>query len=766
MSETVINKSDSIELNIPIPHLKILILGVLSLILSIEPNIGLMAIKNNAGSVFGWQTVCNEGNATLGCINGVPVIIGIAITLSSAILIGSIVLARIPNHNLGDIFKQYYWWLYLVISVILYLLWFQIVTYKDSLNIPSNLTYHKLGLAPWAIFLSLMIFSYLGIVDREFTKNLNQSQRFAFYGVITTILSLQLNVRNDPGLFDVSWRRANELSMFKFGEMEVPYYGNYPWTLWIAIFMQVLVIITIVFKKFRKYEAVGNIFSLASGILIFSIWLQVTNNIRDTNENINFTEDVHDQGLAMWFLFVSGSFLIISGLIGLKAVQNQYKNKIKPSFYNTFPYGRQSPKWSNIVFIFALIIIGIATYNQPAGDDNALRFVIIQIITLICIFTIAGMSLNIHTGLTGMVNFGVVFFVAIGAITTAMLPGNYGIHPFTAMLIGIALSAVIGFLLAFPTISLRDDYFAIVTISLGEILRFMLIVEPWLRYDPTEQIVSRPGITNYDRPFEDWWANTSYRFPEIGTLFDNTIISYQYVIMAIAIVGLIISYFVAQALFNSPYGRIMKTIREDEDVVESYGHNVFLFKAVVLAVGAGMAAFAGSLFAWVQHSVFPDFLNPVGTTFLFWTVFVIGGKGNNKGMIIGGGFVILTDLTFRTLAASNRVSTADTLLDNLDKVFQLIVIDIGGKLFSESSYRSTFLTDDAATVNVNFLKIVLVGLSIIVIMVWNEDGILPEIPYRPPKPKTITNPLINSSNSNYSLNSESESQSDKKEGTK
>ena len=134
-----------------------------------------------------------------------------------------------------------------------------------------------------------------------------------------------------------------------------------------------------------------------------------------------------------------------------------------------------------------------------------------RIIALVGIFGLAAFSLNLHTGFTGMTNFGIIFFVGLGAVIVGLLSApvetnGYGWAPWKATLVAIFVSGLAGWLLAYPTARLRMDYFAIVTISLGEMLRISLQAEPLLR---AGTVTSAIGISQYPRPLEGWWSNSA-----------------------------------------------------------------------------------------------------------------------------------------------------------------------------------------------------------------------------------------------------------------
>ena len=278
-----------------------------------------------------------------------------------------------------------------------------------------------------------------------------------------------------------------------------------------------------------------------------------------------------------------------------------------------------------------------------------------------------------------MVNFGVIFFVGIGAITVGILTApksmnGYGWGIWEASILAIVLSACFGWALAYPTARLRTDYFAIVTISLGEIVRILLSAEPLLRTGPT---VSSIGIGNYPLPLKDWWfcgpgvetgpglefiSGDACRLasPELdsparwfGELLNiGEPAPYSFILGSLSLILAFTVFVLLERILSSPWGRILKAIREDEDVAQHHGHDVLRNKAASLTIGAGIPALV-DLWAWKLTGMGPTFMSPASSTFLVWAAFVIGGAANNRGMIIGALIIVLMDYVFGVLVVAS-----------------------------------------------------------------------------------------------------------------
>ena len=248
--------------------------------------------------------------------------------------------------------------------------------------------------------------------------------------------------------------------------------------------------------------------------------------------------------------------------------------------------------------------------------------------------------------------------------------------------------------------------------------------------------------------------------------------------MLLAIISLVAVALVWKSLnllFNSPWGRILKSIREDEEVAQHHGHDILTHKAASLAIGAAIAAFAGAIWAWKLNGFAPTFMSPSRSTFLVWAAFIIGGAGNNRGMLIGAMIIALVDFVFNVLIAaqgSSSLPLAGTA-KSIDALFVWLVADplqpavilmifallgmilrwwnlaeisfwfsivfiICGFLFHQRSLDEVYpVFLGGIKSNMSYLKIVLVGFVILMSLKLNPKGLLPEVPYRPERPEEV-----------------------------
>jgi branched-chain amino acid transport system permease protein len=414
---------------------------------------------------------------------------------------------------------------------------------------------------------------------------------------------------------------------------------------------------------------------------------------------------------------------------------------VRPS--NRIRITRDTERGSWITFtILFLVLVGIV-WLLPSVSNLTKTLQVARIITLVGIFSLASFSLNLHTGVTGMTNFGVIFFVGIGAVIVGLLSApvatnGYGWSPWVATIVAVLISAAVGWLLAYPTARLRMEYFAIVTISLGEMLRISLQAEPLLR---AGTVTSAIGISKYSRPLEDWWESGPSGI--VGSVLSlNGSAPYIVLLAILTIVSVLAIWFLLDTLLASPWGRILRSIREDEMVSQHHGHNILTHKAASLALGAAIAALAGALWAWLNMSVWPDFMNPVRSTFLIWAAFIVGGRGNNRGMIIGAFLIVIVEFVFNVMVVSRGATSLPlhNVTSYLDTAFSWLVVNVGGVVWSDQSITEIFPSGDVL-LSLPHLKLALIGIVIVGALLMSSKGLLPEVPSRPKRPVGVDTTL-------------------------
>jgi len=301
---------------------------------------------------------------------------------------------------------------------------------------------------------------------------------------------------------------------------------------------------------------------------------------------------------------------------------------------------------------WALVTVAIVTLPAARSQDlgGVISF-LTGFAILVAIFAILALGLNVHWGYTGILNFGVVAFFMVGAYTAGIITkspaetefvryiGGFGdkldFIPFLdseqwlPFLFGTAGAAIVAgalaFVLSIPTLRLREDYLAIATIGIAELLRRIVIEEKGL-------VNSDRGLIGIPAPLEDLVNPPEYKFIFFGV-----------------VVGLVILVLIAlEAGSRSPWGRVLKAIREDETTAAAAGKDIFGFKMQSFVVGAMIMGIGGAAYAYYSRSVSPDAFTHFFGTFLIWAMLIVGGSGNNKGAILGAyivwGFYSVTGL--------------------------------------------------------------------------------------------------------------------------
>ncbi len=256
-----------------------------------------------------------------------------------------------------------------------------------------------------------------------------------------------------------------------------------------------------------------------------------------------------------------------------------------------------------------------------------MQFYILTLAVFAAIYGILALGLNIHWGYAGILDFMYIAFVATGAYVTSLLvlppalPGSgetyiLGLNwPYIpALIVGGLASALLALVVGLVALNrLRSDYFAIVTIAAMQVL--------WtIAGNDSALATGWDGISGIPQPFQD--------------ALNMDINTYGYFFLGICVVILILVFVVAQRMYHSPFGRALRSVREDEMVAQALGKNVFGLRLKAFVIGAFIAGVGGALLA-----TYVDAFNPsswtAGETFFIWAAVLLGGSANNKGSILG-----------------------------------------------------------------------------------------------------------------------------------
>ncbi|MBN3908677.1 MAG: branched-chain amino acid ABC transporter permease [Nostoc sp. NMS1] len=354
------------------------------------------------------------------------------------------------------------------------------------------------------------------------------------------------------------------------------------------------------------------------------------------------------------------------------------------------------------------------------------------------LFALFGLGLNLQWGFTGLINFGHIAFMTLGAYTTVLLSLK-GVPLLISAMAGAIVAALLGLIIGFATLRLREDYLGIVTIGTGELIRLVVnnqelpVGDTW--------VSGAFGVQSYPIPlstepnlfvrllmiglltllaavtfFTLWqWIRTTQisRTTDLGKRTTNkqefvsrlavgivlavlataiyisgVIGLYNYNpkagLMLVLLLVLAFVYWRLEILVRSPWGRILKAIREDEEIPKALGKNVFWYKLQSLMLGGAIAGIAGAFFAWQLSAIYPDNFQPQ-ITFDTWIMVILGGSGNNVGTILGAVIFFAYDALTREV---------------LPRIVPLDEARLGA------------------------FRIMVIGLILMVLMIWRPQGIL------------------------------------------
>ena len=235
---------------------------------------------------------------------------------------------------------------------------------------------------------------------------------------------------------------------------------------------------------------------------------------------------------------------------------------------------------------------------------------ILFIIVVAAIYGLLAQSLVVVWGLSGMVNLGLVGFFAIGAYASAIATRDWNLPVPVGLLFAMIVGAFVGLIITLSTLRLRDDYLAIVTLGFAEVVRIVASNEIWLT-GGTDGISAIPSL--FDRLQ--------------GTAFH---VKYALVTVGLCLLGL----FLIQRLAASPWGRVLRAIREDQMVAAVAGKPVTRFKAQAFMIGAAIAGLSGALYGSYISYIAPDLFQPLITIYVFLAA-TAGGNTRAVGATLG-----------------------------------------------------------------------------------------------------------------------------------
>ena len=358
------------------------------------------------------------------------------------------------------------------------------------------------------------------------------------------------------------------------------------------------------------------------------------------------------------------------------------------------------------------------------------------------------LALNLHWGYTGLFNIGVAGFMAVGVYTFAAItaptggnPPGLGLPLWVGVVGGMLMAAVAGALISLPALRLRADYLAIVTVAFSEIVRLSLLSTTFQRFTLFANVPFLPDVPlgsgagrGINIPINPTIPVKSLYYTNPGNpasggrtavgeavisafgaagVRETVVVSLTYTVVLIGFVA--VFYWLLRRIGNSPFGRVLKAIREDELVANSLGKDTRLFKVKVFMVGCALMGLGGIL--WETQKGYTD---PTATTFMpiqtfyIFIALMIGGAGSNTGSVLGGG--LFAGLLFLGPQYVSRIFSKYFVSGDPPTTFVGAVEPLGsldpGPLFAYTLQ------------NVSSLRFVLVGVVLVLLMQYRPTGLL------------------------------------------
>jgi ABC-type branched-subunit amino acid transport system permease subunit len=302
------------------------------------------------------------------------------------------------------------------------------------------------------------------------------------------------------------------------------------------------------------------------------------------------------------------------------------------------------------------------------------------------VYCLAAIGLNVHFGYTGLLNFGQAGFMAVGGYAVASFVATWGLGFWLGSLVGLLAAAVLALLLGVPTLRLRADYLAIVTIAAAEIIRQVIGSVTLLEY-----FGGQDGLQGFNRSFAG--LNPFEGGGRIGIPGVVTWRPYDFWTLLVCWAIVALCCLIVWALMRSPWGRVLKSIREDEDAVRSLGKNVYAYKMQSLVIGGVIGGLAGIMSA-LQHSAINPSFFATDTTFFAYTVLLVGGAARVFGPVAGT-VIFWFLLSFLDLFFGQATAGADP------------------------SIPSAIMNSNQASL----MRFIFMGLSLMLLMIFRPQGI-------------------------------------------
>ncbi|WP_299057600.1 branched-chain amino acid ABC transporter permease [uncultured Nocardioides sp.] len=300
------------------------------------------------------------------------------------------------------------------------------------------------------------------------------------------------------------------------------------------------------------------------------------------------------------------------------------------------------------------------------------------------IYCLAAIGLNVHFGYTGLLNFGQAGFMMVAGYSIACAVTIFATSLWVGVVVGLLLAALLALALGVPTLRLRADYLAIVTIASAEIIRQTVAAASFSEY-----FGGQDGVTDFISGFRD--ANPYSGSVGIPGLFRWS--AFDIWVMTVGWLLVALSCLVVFLLMRSPWGRVLKSIREDENAVRSLGKNVYAYKMQALVIGGIFGALAGFMVSLRSAAVGPSFF-ATDVTFFAYTVLLIGGAARVMGPVVGA------------------------------IIFWFLITALGG-FFSQATAGADPLIPEAIMDpnQASLMRFIFLGLGLMLLMIFRPQGI-------------------------------------------
>jgi branched-chain amino acid transport system permease protein len=282
-----------------------------------------------------------------------------------------------------------------------------------------------------------------------------------------------------------------------------------------------------------------------------------------------------------------------------------------------------------VIFLFLLPILNIPVITTPDSDFGGVLFTVTT-------YVLVALGLNIVVGYAGLLDLGYVGFYAVGAYTVGVLGSAHAHIPWLLTVpVAVVAALISGIILGAPTLRVRGDYLAIVTLGFGEIVRLTAVNAGWLgAASGITEVPRPPSVSVFSLPHLDWSSGSPIVDLGNTTTFLKFGITDQIPYYWLALMVIFVVIFFDKRIKNSRVGRAWEATREDEDAAELMGVPTFRFKLLAFAMGAFIGGLSGALFAGKQGFISPDSF-PLLLSILFIAAVVVGGQGNRGGVILG-----------------------------------------------------------------------------------------------------------------------------------